>query len=286
MIRSFLFAPADNARIIDSAITRPTDVVILDLEDGVHESRRADARQSIQDNLAKVAGRGKRAAVRINGALNTAVTDLRAAVSVHLDIVLLPKVEHARDVQLISQVIGDLEREKQLVVGKIKFLLQIESAIALPRLNEIAAADPRIMGMMLGSEDFSLDCGALPTPSLLMVPSMMVLFACRAAGIQPLGFIGSIADLGDSQGFRAKLDEAKALGFRGAVVVHPKFLDAINECYTPDPAAIAQAQAIVDAFHTADSQGMGAFKIGDLMVDKPVYLRARRLLDEAASTTC
>ncbi|WP_248798153.1 HpcH/HpaI aldolase/citrate lyase family protein [Pseudomonas sp. MWU13-2105] len=284
MIRSFLFAPADNAKIIESALGRPTDVIILDLEDGVHESRKSAARHSINDNLQRIKASKKLAAVRVNGPLNTAVCDLRAVIGENLDIVLLPKVEHYRDVQLISQLVGDLEREKQLAPGRIRFLLQIESAIALPALHQIAAADPRIMGMMLGSEDFSLDCGGKPIPSLLMGPSMMVLFACRAAGIQPIGFIGSIADLGDSTGFKAKLDEAKSLGFRGAVVVHPKYLDAINECYTPNSAALAEATTIVDAFHEADRKGLGAIKVGDLMIDKPVYLRAKRLLDESSNT--
>ena len=46
------------------------------------------------------------------------------------------------------------------MVGHVRFLLQIESARARPRLHDIAGADLRVMGMMLGSEDFSLDCGA------------------------------------------------------------------------------------------------------------------------------
>ena len=91
------------------------------------------------------------------------------------------------------------------------------------------------MGMMLGSEDFSLDCGGMPTPDTLFAPSLMVLYAARAARIQPIGFIGSIADLGSEEDFRVKLQRARALGFRGVVVVHPKFLDAANACYTPDP---------------------------------------------------
>jgi citrate lyase subunit beta / citryl-CoA lyase len=82
-------------------------------------------------------------------------------------------------------------------------------------------------------------------------------------------------------GFRRVLERARSLGFRGAVVVHPKFIDAVNDCYTPSAAQVADAQAIVDAFEAADRQGLGAVRVGDLMVDKPVYRRALQLLADA-----
>ena len=160
-------------------------------------------------------------------------------------------------------------------------LLQIESAAALPRLHDIAAAHPRVMGMMLGSEDFSLDLGGLPGEDLLLAPSLMLLHAARAAGIQPIGFVASIAALGAVDDFRRVLDRARGLGFRGAVIVHPKFIEAVNDCYTPSASEVAAARDIVAAFETADRQGLGAVRLGELMVDKPVYRRALQLLAEA-----
>ena len=281
LLRSFLFVPADNERLLQSAIAKPCDVVILDLEDGTHPSRKAGARGTLRASIQRVAAAGKAAAVRINGDLDTAVTDLRAAVCEGLRIVLLPKVEHARDVQLLSGLVAALECAAGVAAGQVRFLLQIESAAALPRLHEIAASDARTMGMMLGSEDFSLDCGALPTPELLMQPSLMVLHAARAARIQAIGFVGSIADLGDIAQFTQKLVQARALGFRGAVIVHPKFLEAVNACYTPAPDALAEAREVVAAFEAGDAEGIGAMKVNGKMIDKPVYRRALELLAEA-----
>lgn len=279
-LRSFLFVPADNERLLQSALAKPCDVVILDLEDGTHPSRKTMARSTLREGIQRIAAADKKAAVRINGDLDTAVTDLRVAVCEGLGLVLLPKVEHARDVQLLSGLVSALETAAGVPAGQVRFLLQIESAAALPRLYEIAAADARTMGMMLGSEDFSLDCGALPTPELLMQPSLMVLHAARAAGIQAIGFVGSIADLGEVAQFTQKLAQARSLGFRGAVIVHPKFLDAVNACYTPAPDAVAQAREIVAAFEAGDAAGVGAMKVNGRMVDKPVYRRALDLLAE------
>lgn len=279
--RSFLFVPADNERLIASALAKSADVVILDLEDGTHPSRKDLARATLSHNITQLAQAGKAPAVRINADLNTAVTDLRSAVVPGLAVVLLPKVEHPRDVQLLSGLVADLEQAAGMPVGGVRFLLQIESCVALPRLHEIAAADARTMGMMLGSEDFSLDCGGLPTPEALMAPSLMVLHAARAAGIAPIGFVASIADLGEVSEFTQVLAQARTLGFRGAVVVHPKFVDAINACYTATPEQISRAREVVAAFEAAMAQGQGAIKHQGQMIDKPVYQRALRLLREA-----
>lgn len=280
LLRSFLFAPAADEKLVASAAARSCDAVILDLEDGTHPSLRSAARQGLESAYGRLKAAGKTVAVRINGDLLTAVTDLRAAVRPGLDLLVCPKVEHARDVQLLAVAVSALEDEHGVPRGHVRLLLQIESAQALPRLHDIAAADPRVMGMMLGSEDFSLDCGGLPTPDALLAPSLMVLYAARAAGIQPIGFVGSIADLGSADDFKATVERARALGFRGAVVVHPRFLDVVNACYTPDAGQIARAQRVVDAFEAAYARGLGAIRVDGSMVDKPVYRRALDLLRE------
>lgn len=277
---SFLFVPAENPKLFESALNKPSDCVILDLEDGTHPSRKAPARDLVPDLLARLKAASKITAVRINGNLNTAVSDLRTAVCSDLDLVVLPKVEHARDVVLLASLIADLEASAGVTSGQVRLLILIESPAALPKLAEIAAAHPRVMGMMLGSEDFSLECGAVPSEDLLEIPSMMVLHAARAASIQAIGFIGSIANLGDVAEFERKLARAKALGFRGAIVVHPKFLDAINNCYRISAAEFSEAESVVREFDAAFSRGVGAFKLGDKMIDKPIYLRALRLLQE------
>lgn len=277
-LRSFLFVPAASDKLLASAAQRPADAVILDLEDGTHPADRARARAGLPAAMALLQAQGKTVAVRINGDWLTAATDLRAAVRPGLDLLVLPKVEHGRDVQVIAQMVGALEAEQGVAPGHVRFLLQIESAAALPRLHDIAAASPRTMGMMLGSEDFSLDCGCQPSPDALLAPSLMVLHAARAARIQPIGFVGSIADLGSAESFREMVERARSLGFFGAVVVHPKFLDTVNAAYTATPRQLEDARRIVAAFEDADARGIGAIRVDGLMVDKPVYRRALRVL--------
>jgi citrate lyase subunit beta/citryl-CoA lyase len=278
LIRSFLFVPAANKKLLESAGSKSSDAVILDLEDGTHPSQRAVARELLPHSITYLKTVGKLTAVRVNGDWLTIVVDLQAAIVPGLDILVLPKVEHPRDVQIVVQMVAALESARSLPENHVRFLLQVESAIGLAQVNAIAAASPRVMGIMLGSEDYSLDCGSLPTPEALFYPSMAILIAARAARIQPIGFIASIADLSSTASFKTVLHHARDLGFRGAVVVHPKFLDVVNECYTPSAEDIERARSVVSTFEEAFARGEGAIKLDCAMIDKPVYLRAQQLL--------
>ncbi|WP_305807062.1 aldolase/citrate lyase family protein, partial [Stenotrophomonas sp. YIM B06876] len=130
---SFLFVPAANEKLLQSSINKSSDAVILDLEDGTHPSQRAVARERLPDSIVRLKAVNKLAAVRINGDWLSTVVDLQAAVVPGLDILVLPKVEHPRDVQIIGQMVTDLEAAKTMPAGHVRFLLQIESVAALPR---------------------------------------------------------------------------------------------------------------------------------------------------------
>jgi citrate lyase subunit beta/citryl-CoA lyase len=61
----------------------------------------------------------------------------------------------------------------------------------------------------------------MPAREKLSMPKQMAVFAARAAGIMPLGFIGSIAEFHDLDGFRQTIRRSRRFGFIGASVIHP-----------------------------------------------------------------
>jgi citrate lyase subunit beta / citryl-CoA lyase len=65
------------------------------------------------------------------------------------------------------------------------------------------------------------------------------------------------------------------------MAIHPAQIPIINEVFTPSPAAIAQAQIIIDAF--AANPGAGTLAIAGVMADQPHLVRAKRLLERAAA---
>jgi citrate lyase subunit beta/citryl-CoA lyase len=155
----------------------------------------------------------------------------------------------------------------------------VETASAFFRVQEIAAASPRIVGMNLGAEDFALSVGMVPEAEGLFFPKQTLIIAARAAGVLPLGFIGTVADYKDLDAFRATIRRSRKLGFAGASVIHPSQVAILNEEFRPSPEEVKQARRILSAFEEARKAGRGAVEVDGKMVDIPVVVRARQAVE-------
>ncbi len=69
-------------------------------------------------------------------------------------------------------------------------------------MPEIAGPTGASSRMTLGGEDFALSVGMLPDAEGLFLPKQQLAIAARAAGVMPLGFIGTVADYKDLDAFR------------------------------------------------------------------------------------
>jgi citrate lyase subunit beta/citryl-CoA lyase len=145
-------------------------------------------------------------------------------------------------------------------------------------MADIAKADRRIVALTLGGEDFALAMGMLPTAEALFMPKQQLAIAARAAGILPLGFIGTVADYKDLDAFRETVRRSRRLGFRGASVIHPSQVPILNEEFSPGADEIASARKIVAAYEAAVAAGRGSIEVDGKMIDVPVVLRAQELL--------
>ncbi|MER8678259.1 aldolase/citrate lyase family protein [Mesorhizobium sp. M0037] len=157
--RSLLFVPAHVPRFVEAAHERGADGVILDLEDSVPQDQKDEARRRLPESVAKVGRKRKSVLVRVNRGLRALAADLDAAVMAGVDALVLPKTDSAELVSEIANAVSELERERNLSLGRIRFLAQIETPGALQRLAAIATAHPRMVAMALGPEDFSAAVG-------------------------------------------------------------------------------------------------------------------------------
>lgn len=280
--RSLLFVPAHLSRFIDKAHERGADAIILDLEDSVPLDKKPDARHMLAASVMSAGQHGASVLVRVNHGLRAIAADLEVAVSAGVDALVLPKVESADWIIEIAAAVLDLEQERGLASGAIRLVAQIESPKGLMNLPAIAAAHPRQIALTLGPEDFSASVGGSPVPELLLAPNLSVLFAARAAGLLPLGFVGSIADYSDLDTFRARIIQAKQLGFAGACAIHPSQVSILNETFTPDAEELAWADKILQAESAALAKGYGAFSLHGTMIDAPVLRRAREVRARAS----
>src|SRR4051812_20384113 len=209
--RSLLFVPAHVERFVTGAHKRHADAVILDLEDSVPLAQKPDARAVLPHSITSVSQQGAAAMVRVNHSLRALAQDLEAAVVTGLAALVLPKVESAAFVSEVADAVADLEIERGLPSGRVRLVLQIETPAALFELPAISHAHPRVTAITLGPEDFSASLGGVPEVDLLLGPNLAVLHAARAAGLLPLGFVGSIAAFSDLDAFRETVRQARRL---------------------------------------------------------------------------
>src|SRR5882757_11293809 len=276
--RSALYVPSNVAKFIDGAHRRGADAIIVDLEDSVPIGERPAARRDLMATCENVARGGADVIVRINRPWRQTMLDLEAAIDPRVKALAVTKVDSADHIRLIAEVVSELEAERGMAVGSTQFMAMIETPGAWFQMPQIAKASNRIVGLTLGGEDFALEMGMLPTAEALLMPKQQLAIAARAAGVLPLGFIGTVADYDDLDAFRATVRRSRRLGFRGASVIHPSQIAILNEEFAPAADEVASARRIVSAYDDAIAAGRGSISVDGKMIDVPVVLRAQHLL--------
>ena len=276
--RSLLYVPVNVEKYVEKAHTRGADCIQLDLEDSVPPSEKDHARTLVAAAATRVRRGGADVIVRINRPLAMAVRDIEACVGPDIDGLAVTKVDGPGHVRLLDDLVTELEEKRGLRPGHTRFLVLIETPRSYFRMNEIAASVSRIAAMSIGGEDFALEVGAEPVEETLLLPKQTMIFAARAAGIMPMGYIASVAGFGDWPAFRAMVRRSRKFGFMGASCIHPGQVPIVNEEYTPAPDEVAYARRVVEENAKAEAAGRGSFAIEGKMIDIPVVVRAQRLL--------
>ena len=278
--RSMLFVPGNNPGMVRDAGIYGADSVIFDLEDAIPVAEKDAARFLVQEALLSLTFGSAELLVRING-LDTpfAVLDMKAIVSTGRAAIRLPKTECAQDILHCAAVIEDIERENQMEVGSTKIVAAIESAKGVLNAKEIAHSSKRLVALALAAEDYSADLKTARSKegTELLFGRNMILHAARSAGIDAIDSVFS--DANDEEGLRTETAFVKQLGFDGKSVINPRQIRPIHEVFTPTAAEIEKAIRIVDAFERAQERGSGIVSMNGKMVDRPVVLRAMRVLD-------
>jgi citrate lyase subunit beta/citryl-CoA lyase len=273
-----LYVPANNTSFVNKAHTRGADAIILDLEDSVPISERVAARAGIAECVNIVGQSGANVLVRINRPLEEAVSDIEAAIMPGVCGLFLPKIESAEHLRLLEELILSREMILGMELGCTLLVPMIETAGAYFRVDEIAKASRRNAGITLGGEDFALANGMVPDEETLFLGSQKVVYAARAAGIIPLGTIGTVADFKDLNAYRLSAIKSQKFGFEGASCIHPSVVSLLNEEFSPSEQDVSMAKRLIVAYEEAQANGTGAITLDGKMVDVPIALRAQALL--------
>lgn len=258
--RSLLFVPGNRPDRFMKAAASGADMICLDLEDAVPAPERDAARASV---LAFLATRKTacEVAVRINTLRSKAgLTDVLALASAGADIIAVPKVESAAELEILSACLPG------------PFLALIESLRGLDRADEIAAA-PGVAMVGLGTADLAAEMGVTMDWEPMQLARLLLIKAAKKAGVQAMD--GAWVKLADTDGLKAETRRAAALGFTVKPCLHPNQVGAVHEALAPSADDAAHARKIVEAFQAA---GGKAVQVDGRMIDVPVANAARRTL--------
>ena len=276
--RSILYVPGNVPKFIDKAHERGADCVLVDLEDSVTVAEKPTARAMLAETMKKVVRGGADVAVRINRPMRLAIQDIEAAVRPGLAALFVTKTEGVHHLRLLDEAVSELERERGMTVGSVGFSAMIEHPRALAHIDDIAERGPRLIGMMLGGEDFALETGSLPTSDALELPKRLVAFAAQAHDVPMIGILGTVADYSDPDAYRKSAERARQFGFSGGTCVHPGLVQTLNKAFTPTDEEVAYAHKLIAADEKAATEGRGSFTVDGKMIDVPVIVRAHRLI--------
>jgi citrate lyase subunit beta/citryl-CoA lyase len=281
--RSLLYVPVNVEKYVEKAHARGADCIQLDLEDSVPASQKDAARKLVPAAAARVRRGGADVVVRINSPFEISLKDLEFSVGGDVEGIAITKTESAEHVKRVDDHISSLEAKRGLRPGHTRLIAMIETPAAFFQMPAIARASPRLAAMNIGGEDFALENGMEPTEETLLMPKQQMIFAARAAGIMPLGFIASVAAFGDGDAFGRMVRRSRQFGFMGAGCIHPGQVPVVNREYSPSADEAAYARRVLEENARAEAAGRASFALDGKMIDVPVVERARRLLARAAA---
>jgi (S)-citramalyl-CoA lyase len=267
--RSWLFTPATRPDRFVKAAATGADVSILDLEDSVAPDDKDRARETALEFLKARKSGGVQCALRINGLDTRAgLRDLDALLETGAapGYLVLPKTEGPGHLQIIDRLLASASMETKLVGI-------VESARGLVAVDAIAAATPRLAGLMLGAADMAADLGAATAWEPLAFVRARLVAACALAGVTAID--APYFDVRDLTGLEQEVARVVALGFHAKAAIHPGQIGAINAALTPTREAVAKARAIL----AENAKGVGT--VDGQMIDEAVARKARRVLAAA-----
>ena len=271
--RSFIFTPGLKPEMYPKALKSGTDMVCIELEDGI-----APQDKEIARNLAlklfqeKQENDGVERILRINSLREKfGIEDVQAILSTKNPppALMIPKVKKPDEIVLLDNLLSEKGHHCRIHVI-------IETNEGLENAYQIANCSNRIDALFFGGVDMSAELRCENKWEPLLYARSRIVHAAASAGIDAIDV--PYLDLEDLEGMRKEAILAKELGFSGKGSIHPKQIPILNDVFTPSELSIKKAQKIVSVFEKANT---GLVVIDGKLIEKPVLREMYRILSIA-----
>ena len=271
--RTFIFAPGLKPAMYPKALACGTDIVCVELEDGIAPKDKDEAREKgMALFTSPQADDGVERIVRIN-CLRTAfgLADVNAVLATDTPppALMLPKVMTTDEIIWLDDLLSERGHDTRLHVI-------IETNASLEAVHDIAQASTRIDALFFGGVDMAAELRCKNAWEPLLYARSRVVHAAASAGIDAIDV--PYLDLEDPDGMAREATLARELGFSGKGSIHPKQIPILNDVFTPSESEIAHARRILDAFAKADT---GLVVVDGKLIEKPVLRDMQRILSIA-----
>ena len=268
--RSFIFSPGLKPDMFPKALACGTDIICVELEDGIAPKDKDEARRNAMGLFAQPqVDDGVERIVRIN-CLREAfgLADVQAVLATDTPppALMLPKVRTPDEVVWLDNLLTERGHDTRLHII-------IETNAGLEAVHDIARSSPRIDALFFGGVDMAAELRCRNAWEPLLYARSRVVHAAASAGLDVIDV--PYLDLQDPDGMRREAELARDLGFSGKGSIHPKQIPALNEVFTPSAETIAHARRVVQTFEEADT---GLVVIDGKLIEKPVLRDMHRIL--------
>jgi len=280
LLRSMMFVPGHNRRLLESAARSEADALILDLEDSVRpDDQKQVARDTIRSVLDEGLLQGRTVFARVNDRESGhLLRDVLALTVEGIAGFVYPKSRSGQDVYFFDKLLETVEAERGIAPGRFAVVPLIETTAAVLHAVDICRASPRVVAIAFGCEDFVADLGGLHDAAgrSLYTARALIALAAKAAGVQAIDTVH--IDVHDLAGLEQNLQLARELGFDGMLVLHPKEIEAVHRHLSPSPGQVEDAREMIRLSEEAGRQQKGVAILKGRFIGPPMVVAARRTL--------
>ncbi len=283
LLRSLMFVPGHNEKLLISADKTEADALLLDIEDSVQPLKNKQiAREKILEKLDNGLFKNHLVFPRVNDRESgELLRDIQALTVEGVDGFVYPKSQTGQDVYFFDKLLETIEYEKGIPLGTFKIIPLIETTAAVLNAQSIIQASQRVIAIAFGCEDFITDLQGIHDKEgkSIFTPRAMIAMAARANGVIPIDTVHiHVHDLEDLE---KNLIIAKELGFEGMLILHPKELKLAHQYFSPGEEEINEAREMLELNEKARKEDKGVAIMNGKFIGPPMVLAAKSILKKA-----